>query len=412
LSAEVRLLTASALDGPDSVFSPATVGNGIAYLSLAGPVWGADWSAQAVLSQGATGSWFLAGDYRRREPARHRYHAGFEYSVQRCGVGPPGSRMVSPVGSRSALSVFGYDRWRIGSVVQVEGGAHFARYGYLEGFGLLSPRLGITLAAAPDLRVRALVAQRMSAPGAEEFLQPVAVGLWVPPGRTFLDVSRDGRLGAQQTRHFELSFEQELAGVGALSIRAFRQQVESQQAALFGSGFAGLPRASLGHYLLSRAGDLDAHGWSIGLSDSVGSWFRGAVSYGVTEVSWMRPPDSVLARSWRSYVGEAGVNRFHDLTTSVETDIARTATRVFVLYKVNSGFARAEGGTVSPGIEGRFDVQVTQRLPFLDFAAAEWQVLLAVRNLFREVVDDGSVADELFVVRPPKRVVGGFLVRF
>jgi len=35
-----------------------------------------------------------------------------------------------------------------------------------------------------------------------------------------------------------------------------------------------------------------------------------------------------------------------------------------------------------------------------------------VRNLFREDLLDGSVYDELFVVKPPTRVVGGLTVRF
>jgi hypothetical protein len=46
------------------------------------------------------------------------------------------------------------------------------------------------------------------------------------------------------------------------------------------------------------------------------------------------------------------------------------------------------------------------------FVSSEWEVLLAIRSLFREPLTGGSVYDELLVVRPPKRVVGGFLVRF
>jgi len=55
---------------------------------------------------------------------------------------------------------------------------------------------------------------------------------------------------------------------------------------------------------------------------------------------------------------------------------------------------------------------VTQPLRFLDFTSAQWQVLVAVRNLFRDLAADSSVYDELLVVRPPKRIVGGFLVKF
>jgi hypothetical protein len=35
-----------------------------------------------------------------------------------------------------------------------------------------------------------------------------------------------------------------------------------------------------------------------------------------------------------------------------------------------------------------------------------------VRNLFRADLIDSSVYDELLVVRPPKRVVGGVTVKF
>ena len=60
----------------------------------------------------------------------------------------------------------------------------------------------------------------------------------------------------------------------------------------------------------------------------------------------------------------------------------------------------------------RFDVQVNQALPFLNFTGAQWEMLVAVRNLFRDDLLDASVYDELLVVRPPKRVVGGVTVRF
>jgi hypothetical protein len=35
-----------------------------------------------------------------------------------------------------------------------------------------------------------------------------------------------------------------------------------------------------------------------------------------------------------------------------------------------------------------------------------------VRNMFRDPSDITSIYDELLVVRPPKRVIGGVLVRF
>jgi hypothetical protein len=39
-------------------------------------------------------------------------------------------------------------------------------------------------------------------------------------------------------------------------------------------------------------------------------------------------------------------------------------------------------------------------------------MLVAVRNMFNEALGEGSIYDELLVVRPPKRFVGGLTVRF
>ena len=98
-------------------------------------------------------------------------------------------------------------------------------------------------------------------------------------------------------------------------------------------------------------------------------------------------------------------------TTSVEGQLPGTATRVFVVYKINNGFA-ATGSTSGGCACARFDIRLNQALPFLNFAAAQWEMLVAVRNVFGEELLSGSIYDELLVVRPPKRVVGGLTVRF
>jgi hypothetical protein len=107
----------------------------------------------------------------------------------------------------------------------------------------------------------------------------------------------------------------------------------------------------------------------------------------------------------------SNVEHLHDLTSSVRAEIAETATRVFVLYKLNSGFVRSNNALDGPAVDGRFEVQVNQALP-VTFAGTKWEVLVGLRNLFRDSADPASVYDELLVVRPPKRFVGGVLVRF
>ena len=81
-----------------------------------------------------------------------------------------------------------------------------------------------------------------------------------------------------------------------------------------------------------------------------------------------------------------------------------------MLYRVSTAFARPYGE--APGLDSRFDVQVRQSLPFLNFTSAKWEMLIAVRDFFRDPAADQSVYDELLVVRPPKRIVGGVTMHF
>jgi hypothetical protein len=82
---------------------------------------------------------------------------------------------------------------------------------------------------------------------------------------------------------------------------------------------------------------------------------------------------------------------------------------VLVTYRVSDAFADT---VTNPSTGARFDMQINQSLPFMNFSGAQWEMLVAVRNMFREDLFDGSIYDELLVVRPPKRVLGGVTVRF
>ena len=99
----------------------------------------------------------------------------------------------------------------------------------------------------------------------------------------------------------------------------------------------------------------------------------------------------------------------------LETFIGWTNTRVAALYRVNA--LSDEEDRSSSSLRGlstttRFDVQVTQGLPFLEpLTSADWDLLVAFSNLFYGA-SEGSFLDELAVQDPPTRVVGGISVRF
>ena len=71
----------------------------------------------------------------------------------------------------------------------------------------------------------------------------------------------------------------------------------------------------------------------------------------------------------------------------------------------------APGFEQAPAGGARFDVQVNQALPF-SVARSRWEVLVAVKKMFHDEFDGGSLYDELLVVKAPTRVLGGVTVKF
>jgi hypothetical protein len=410
VTGEVNLLTMGALDEPLAMLSPQGLVNSVAYVSLRGRASSrGDWSAKFAVAQTDITSWFFSGAYRRHEPGRHVFDVGASYGLLR-NVANPESGSAS-FWSRSAGSVYAIDRWTVAPFLSVTYGGSFSSYDYLPGVGYLSPKASVTFVPVRHLRVQTTLARSVIAPGSEEFLQPFAESLWVPAPRSFVILGGAAAAPVERVDHFEVSVERDLGARHVLAFRTFYQQVDDQQAMLFGSW---VPLAVPGQqYAVMSAGDLCTRGWSVELSNALTDRLRGSVSYALIESNWGAPAADVVELVALGPTRAGTFERLHDLTTELETEIPYTDTHVFVIYRLNTGFARTVSeDEVRPGFDTRFDFQVTQRLPFLDFTQARWQVLFAVRNLFREAGGETSVYDELLVVRPPKRVVGGLVVRF
>ena len=163
---------------------------------------------------------------------------------------------------------------------------------------------------------------------------------------------------------------------------------------------------------MASAGSVEADGWAFRISSPENKRVKGTVDYSITRARWQGSRgDGDDISPWAPAAIRPATESLHDVTTSVETNIPETATRVFVLYRINTGYTRSDTELARPGLDARFDVQVNQALPFA-IGGTKWEVLVGIRNLFRDPNEPGSIYDELLVVRPPKRVVGGFLVRF
>lgn len=404
-SGEVNLLTTGAF-APGDLFSGSAMPRGVAYLAIGAPTGAGDWALRAAMSEGDLSSWIVAGSFVSRRGASHSYDLGLSYSAQEYQGGNPLALAALTDGSRNVGEIYAIDRWNLAPGVAFEYGGRYARYDYLTRPGLFSPRAGVRLEPAKGTRVTAVLMQRMVAPGAEEFLSP-GVGPWLPPERTFSPLAGDS-LRVERARSLDVMLEHEFTGAYALGVRRFFQGVTNQLTTMFGVQLPDGPR-SVGHYYVGSAGSLDAEGWGVRLRTLSSKRVSGSIDYSLTHSRWNAAGD---VAGWAALAAtRADQKDIHDITTSIQTDIPETATRVFVLYKVNSAYSRASADPADAGLDGRFDVQVNQALPF-GVAGTKWEVLVGVRNLFRDPNDPASVYDELLVVRPPKRVVGGFLVRF
>jgi hypothetical protein len=234
--------------------------------------------------------------------------------------------------------------------------------------------------------------------------------MWLPPERTFSSLSSRRGFRAERLDHVEVAVEREWGNEIVTGVRVFRQRVDDQLVTLFGA-LPGSPVLGVSHYYVTSAGDLGARGWGVSVSRTVADRLRASLDYTHVDSTWDGPVPAERALSLLPVMIRRGEReRFHDVTTTVDSTLPGTDTRVFVMYKVNSRFDAGRG--ISPGGGARFDVQLTQALPFLSFAGADVDMLMAVRSMFREELLDTSVYDEILAIRPPKRIVGGVTVRF
>jgi hypothetical protein len=409
-SGQVNLLTTSSFDNPQQLFSGNNFARSVAYISVGAPAGSqADWAVRGALSQADISSWVVAGTYSTRGPARHHYDIGLSYATQRYDGGNPAALRNVTDGSRNAGAMYGFDTFTMTPAIVLTFGGRYARYDYLDGKTLISPRVALSVAPAEHFRINAVASQRSFAPGAEEFLPPGDNGIWLPPQRTFSSLSNRA-LEAERTMHLEIGLERDLGSTSTVTVRAFRQQVADQLVTMFGIDVPGQPPASLGHYFVGNYGDVQARGVSAGFRRSAGR-VQGSVEYSLTRARWDSGDEAALLMLGMPSSGPLRAGRIHDVATSIETDVPETSTRVVLLYRVSNAFGHRPLDD-APGLDSRFGVQVRQSLPFMDFSTAKWEMLLGVRNFFREASADQSIYDELLVVRPPKRIVGGLTMRF
>jgi hypothetical protein len=412
LGGQVNLLTTGAFDNPLQLLQLDRTSS-VAFFKVGAPVGThGDWNVRAAMNQSDLSSWMLAGNYVVKADVPHQYQFGMSYSLQRYEGGNTAALGAVPDTARKVASLFAYDEWQVSRYVAVGYGANYARYDYMEGSALFSPRMSATFTPAKSWRIRAEASREVSAPGAEEFIPP-STAEYLPPQRTFSAISKAGLL-MQEQQTYQVGLERILNGA-IIGVRAFEQRIDNQTVTVFGLRRNTKEPSELGHYFVGSAGDAMVRGVGVTFTHALAENIRGSVDYSLSTADWFErsePVEYAVLTKWVPSAVRPDHERIHDVTTSLETEIPYSATRVVILYKLNNAFAASSNQVNAPTFGARFDLRVTQALPFMNFGASQWEMLVGVRNLFHESLANTSAYDELLVVRPPKRLVGGLTVKF
>lgn len=376
---------------------PGWLPTGMGTLKLSGRLTeGVRWSVGGLLAESEGRTWRTAAEFVLEPGGGHEIQTG-------AGYGAGYTRALLPtdspsLGDRPVGAFFVKDRWRVGKHLTTTLGTRYTYIGFLPDSHHADAIVQVELEGDRGTLVRGSVATRTLAPGGDLLTlstvsaSPAIAWAHLDPG-----------LRPSRTLSVEFGLDHSFRSGGRVGAFAFRERTRDQLWTIFDNGNA---------LRVHNGGNVGVQGIGFTVGQGFGSVFKGSVTYRLGRGSRMGGP-AVGARASALGFGEA---EFHDVVARLETFIGCTNTRVAALYRVNAlsedseqHLASALEGTVATT---RFDVQVTQGLPFLQpLTQADWEVLLAVSNLFYEA-SEGGFFDELAVQDPPTRVAGGISVRF
>ena len=386
----------AATSGSRSLADPGGLGlpGGLGSLRLEGRLTdGVQWSLGGLVAESEGRTWRVGAEFVLEPGGGHQVEAGAGYGAGDTGAEIAGAMLREP--GRSMGAAFVRDRWRLGDRLTAVTGARYTYVGFLPDSHHADAVLQIEFRGDKRTLLRGSITTRTLAPGGDLLtLSTVAAS----PAITWARLE-DG-LQAARSRRLDVGVERSL-GATVLSAQVFDEATQDVLLTTFDDSTP----------LVRNAGRLGARGFGVTLGRSFGRAVNGSVTYTFGH-SRRLAGSPVLASLPVTAYEEA---EFHDLVARLETVIDWSDTRLAAFCRLNSlsdGRTRGAVGPARASTATRFDLQLTQGLPFLEpLTRADWELLVAVRNMFYEASQVGFL-DELAVQDPPTRVVGGIAVRF
>jgi outer membrane receptor protein involved in Fe transport len=386
-------IAATANPGAPADATGSGLPGGVGSLKLEGQLAdGVRWSLGGLIAESEGRAWRTAAEFVIEPGGGHELDVGAGY-----GAGDQGPAHVGVLAEpdRVTGAVFLRDRWRLGDRLTATTGARYTYVGFLPDSHHADAVVQVELRGDRSTLVRGSVATRTLTPGGDLLtLSTVAAS----PAITWARLE-EGLRPARSLR-YELGVDRTL-GASRLGAYFFDEATRDVLLTTFDGGTP----------VIRNAGDAAAMGFGLTVAHRFGGLADGSVTY-------------TFGRGHRSgampFVADVPVAPFeevdfHDLVARLEAVIDRSDTRVAALCRLSAlGDDRvtATHAAARTTNTARFDVQLTQGLPFLQpLTRADWEVLVAVRNMFYEA-SQGGFLGELAVQDPPTRVVGGISVRF
>jgi len=354
---------------------------------------GVQWTLGGLMSENEGRVWRVAAEFVLEPGGGHELEVGAGY-----GAGDGRAALIGTLAEpdRALGAAFLRDRWRLGERVTATTGVRYTYLGFLEDAHHADAVVQVEIQGDLDSVVHGSVSTRTLAPGGDLLtLSTVAAS----PAITWARL--DEGLRPARSVHAEIGIDRTVAPGSHFGAQLFAEHTND---ALL-TGFEG------GVPFVSNFGTLDARGFAITVGHRFGGVIDGSLTYTFGQGR----------RAGRPIFGSgppiAGFDKaeFHDLAARVETFIDWSDTRLAAFCRLNAladTGATSASGSRPTSTSARFDIQLTQGLPFLaPLTRADWEVLVAVRNMFYEASQAGFL-DELAVQDPPTRVVGGISVKF
>lgn len=350
-----------------------------------------NWKVRGGVAPGTAASWGLDGEYVANPARAHAFRIGVSYGVQGDAVTQAFRRSAIPE-ARNLGVVYGRDRWRVDERLVFDYGLRFDRADYTDQRGAISPDVAVRWNAGASTALLAAAASRALIPGSVEFIGPMADGPWLPAARTFSSLTPDAPLAISRQSRYDVGVEHHVASAQTrVSLRAFRQHTDSQSATLFCMDAS----RDAGHYYIATVGDVSLTGWMAGVTTAFGDRTRAGASFTSARAAWSSDDGS----------------RIQDLAFSVASRTGSDATGVRATYRLSRGGPMSLA-RLAPGLVTRFDVELRQKLPYQPIHGGRLELLFSLRNLVADASGPRSAYDELLVVAPPLRIMGGVQVRF